>query len=121
MNKKVVLGGVIGSLVIFLISIGLLLLFNQILMELAVSTTNLVVGLVIFFLAPVGGGFLAGRIGRPNPLRAGLIAGSIASLMILISFLLIFGFTVETLLSGLVVVFVWVIISRISAGFSKRG
>jgi hypothetical protein len=121
MNKKVISGGVIGALVIFLISFGLLLLLNQILTDLAISTTNLVVSLIIFLLAPVGGGFLAGLIGSPNPLRAGLLAGSIAGLMILVSFLLIFGFSFQTLLSGLVVVFVWVILSRVSSGFARRG
>ncbi len=120
MDKKVVLGGVLGALVIFIINFGMLLLLNQILADLAISTTNLVVGLIIFLLAPVGGGFLAGLIGTPNPLRAGLIAGSIASMMILVAFLSIFGFSFQILVSSLVVVFVWVILSRVSAGFARR-
>ncbi len=118
MNRKVVLGGVVGAVVIFLISFGLLMLSTQLLTDLAASTTNLVVSLVIFLLAPLGGGFLAGKIGKPNPLRAGLVAGAIAGALILFVFLLIFGFSFQTLLTGLVVVFVWVILSRISAGFS---
>lgn len=120
LNKKVILGGIAGAVVIVLISFGLLILFNQILTGLAMSAANIVVGLIIFFLAPVSGGFLAGTIGRTNPLRAGLIAGSIAGVMILISFLLIFGFSFQTLVSSLVVVFVWVFLSRISAGFARR-
>ena len=120
LNNRIFLGGIAGAVVIFLISFGLLILFNQILTVLTVSTANIVVGLIVFFLAPVGGGFLAGMIGRPNPLRAGLIAGSVASVMILISFFLIFGFSFQTLVSGLVVVFVWIFLSRFSAGFARN-
>ena len=121
MNKKVIIGGVVGGAVIFVFSFGLLLLFNQWLTNLAASTTNLFVSLIIFLLAPISGGFLAGMIGKPNPRRAGLVAGTAAGVLVLIGLLLVFGFSFQTLLTGLAVVFVWVVLARISAGFYKKG
>lgn len=119
MDRKIFYGSLIGAGVIFVISFGLLLIFNQLLANLAVSTTNLMVSLIIFLLAPVGGGFLAGKIGKPNPRRAGLFAGVLASVLILIAFLLVFGLSLEMLLAGLVVAFVWIVLARMSAGFAK--
>jgi len=120
MNKKVIFGGILGAALIFVISFGLLLLFNQALSDLADATTNLVVSLIIFLLAPVAGGFVGGMVGSSNPRRAGLIAGALAGVMILAAFLIVFGFSLQTMLSGVVVLFVWVILARVSAGFSKR-
>jgi hypothetical protein len=120
MDKKVLIGGVVGGVVIFVFSFGLLLFFGEFLIELKPSTTNLVVSLVIFLIAPVGGGFLAGRLCKPKPRMAGLIAGTLAGMMILAAFLLVFGFSFQTLLTGSVIVFVWVILGRISAGLSRK-
>ena len=120
MDRKVVLGGILGAVFIFVISLGLLLLFNQLLLDLAASITNLVVSLIIFLLAPLAGGFFGGIIGRPDPRRAGLIAGTLAGVMLLAAFVVVFGFSLQTLLTGLIVLFVWVVLARISAGFSKR-
>ena len=120
MDKKVVFGGILGAVLIFVISFGLILLFNQVLLDLAASTTNLLVSLIIFLLAPVAGGFVGGMVGKPNPRKAGLIAGALAGVLVLAAFLFIFGFSFQTLLSGVVVLFVWIILARISAGFSKR-
>lgn len=121
MDKKVIIGGMVGAAVIFVFSFGMLLLLSQWLTNLATSTTNLLVSLIIFLLAPVGGGFLAGMIGKPNPRRAGLVAGANAGVLVLIGFLMVFGFSLQTLLIGLVVVFVWVVLARISAGFYRKG
>ena len=93
MNKKVLTGSVLGAVLIFSFSFGLLMLFSQTLARLAVSTTNLLVSLIIFLLAPVGGGFIAGLVGQPNPRQAGTLAGAIASLLILAAFLFAFGFS----------------------------
>jgi hypothetical protein len=114
MDKKILIGSILGALVIFGISFGLLMLFSQ-----SLAAANLAVNLIIFLLAPVAGGFLAGLVGRPNPRQAGTLAGSMASLMILATFLFIFSLSLQTLLTGLVVAFVWVLLARMSAGFSK--
>ena len=120
MNRKVALGGILGAVLIFVFSFGLLLLFNQKLLTLTASTTNLLVSLIIFLLAPIAGGFFGGMIGKPNPQRAGLIAGTLAGVMLLAGFSFVSGFSFQTLLTGLVVLFVWVVLARTSAGFAKQ-
>ena len=119
MDRKIIAGSILGALVIFLFSFGLLMILNPWLGALSVSTTHLAVSLIIFLLAPVGGGFLAGQIGQPHPRRAGTLAGAIASGLILVAFVLIFGLSLDILLTALVVAFVWVLLARISAGFAK--
>ena len=120
MDRKVILGGILGAVLIFVFSFGLLLLFNQALLTLAAFTTNFMVSLVIFLLAPLAGGFIGGMIGKVNPHRVGLIAGTLAGVMLLAAFSFVSGFSLQTLSTGLVVLFVWVVLARTSAGFAKR-
>ena len=70
-------------------------------------------------LAPVAGGFLSGLIGKSNPLQAGLIAGLLAGLVVFIGWIAYAGLQVESILSGIVIVFLWVILARVMAGFAQ--
>ena len=109
----------IGALVIVMIAIGLPLLFNNFRMTLDGSASNLAFSLIAVLLGPVAGGFLAGWIGRPKPRQAGLIAGTIASLLVLAAWLVITGVSLQTFISGGVVVFVWVVLARLASGFAQ--
>ncbi len=119
MDKKVILGGVGGGLVILAFALSILLIVNSFFPGMVANGDNLLVGMIPLLLAPIAGGFLAGLIGRPNPRQAGLIAGLLASLVIFIGWLVIVGLSVETILSGLVIIFLWVILARLFAGFSQ--
>jgi hypothetical protein len=119
MDKKVILGGVVGAIVILAFAFSILLIINSFFPGLISGANNLLIGLIPFLLAPVAGGFLAGLIGRQDPLKSGLMAGVIASLIVFIAWLVIAGLSLETILSGLVIVFVWVVLARIAAGFAQ--
>ncbi len=119
MDRKVILGGIGGGLVILAFALSILLIVNSFFPSLIANGNNLLVGMIPLLLAPIAGGFLAGLIGRSNPLQAGLIAGLLASLVIFIGWLIFVGLSVETILSGLVIVFLWVILARVFAGFAQ--
>jgi hypothetical protein len=119
MDRKVVLGGIGGGLVILAFALSILLIINSFFPGLIANGSNLLIGMIPLLLAPIAGGFLAGLIGRTNPLQAGLIAGLLASLVVFIGWLVVVGLSVETILSGLVIVFLWVILARLFAGFAQ--
>jgi len=119
MDRKVVLGGIGGGLVILAFALSILLIINSFFPDLIANGSNLLIGMIPLLLAPIAGGFLAGLIGRTNPLHAGLIAGLLASLVVFIGWLVVVGLSVETILSGLVIVFLWVILARLFAGFAQ--
>ena len=70
MDKRVILGGVIGGIVILAFGFSILLIVNSFFPTL-VAGSNIWIGLVPMLLAPVAGGFLSGLIGKSNPLQAG--------------------------------------------------
>jgi hypothetical protein len=119
MDRRVILGGIGGGLVILAFALSILLIVNGFFPTLVASGDNLLVGMIPLLLAPIAGGFLAGLIGRPNPHQSGLIAGLLASLVIFIGWLVIVGLSVQTILSGLVIVFLWVVLARLFAGFAQ--
>lgn len=118
MDKKIILGGFLGGAAIVVVGVVILFAFNGFAPGLLASTTNVLLGLVPLVLAPIGGGFLAGLIGKSNPKLAGLIAGLLAALVLIIGWLIVVGLTYETIVGGLVVGFVWVILARVFAGFA---
>ena len=77
------------------------------------------ISVITILLAPVAGGFLAGLIGRSNPQKAALFAGLSASFLIFIAWLVLTGFEGSTLLSGLVIVFIWTVLARLASGFVR--
>lgn len=119
MDKKVLWGGLAGSVVILAFAISMILIVNSFFPGLISGTNNLLIGLIPLLLAPAGGGFLAGLVGRSNPRQAGLIAGLVASLVVFVAWLVFVGLSLETILSGLVIVFVWVILARVMAAFAQ--
>jgi len=118
-DRKVFVGGIVGGAITLLFAFSLLLVLTGFFMDIAAVSSNVVVGFITILLAPVAGGFLAGMIGREDPRKAGLIAGLTASLFIFSAWLLVSGLSFQTFLSGLAIVFVWVMLSRLSAGFNK--
>jgi MFS family permease len=119
MKDKAIFGGVIGALAILLFTFAMFLIladFFQV--SLLESTVGIVISAVIILLAPFAGGFLAGLLGREDPRRAGLLAGLIASLVVFIAWLAMTALTIETILSGLVIVFVWIMLARLASGFA---
>jgi hypothetical protein len=121
MDKKVLFGGIVGAVATLAFVFALLLIVNSFFVNIPTLTPNIVIGLITLLLAPIAGGFLAGLISRSNPLQAGLIAGLIASLIVFVAWLVIAGFSLETSLSGLVVVFCWVVLARMASSFAQPG
>ena len=118
MDKRVILGSVIGGIVILAFGFSILLIVNSFFPTL-VAGSNIWIGLVPMLLAPVAGGFLSGLIGKSNPQQAGLIAGLVAGLVVFIGWIAYAGLQVESILSGIVIVFLWVILARVMAGFAQ--
>lgn len=118
MNKRVILGGVVGGVVILVFSFSILVIVNSFFPELTTGS-NLWMGLLPMILAPVAGGFLSGLIGKQNPMQAGLIAGLLAGLVVFIGWVIYTGLRVETVLSGIVIVLLWVVLARVMAGFAQ--
>jgi hypothetical protein len=119
MNKKVGLGGVAGALVMMMFSFGSLVVINGFSLDQIALPSNALLSLIIMLMAPIAGGFIAGLIAQENLQQAGLFAGLIAGLTVLLAWLAMMGILWDTLLSGLVVMFVWIFLSRLGAGFSK--
>ncbi len=117
MDKKVILGSAAGGLAMLAFALGLLLLSGQPLNISSLADNLLVTGLVSL-LAPFAGGFLAGLISKSHTRQAGLLAGLGASLVVVLIWLVNAGVTWETIVSGLALVFVWVVLARIGAGFA---
>jgi len=120
MKVEVGLGGLVGALVILMFSFGLLLVINGFSLDQIALPVNAILSLVIMFVSPVAGGFLAGLIAQEKPHGAGIIAGLMAGLVVVIAWLALMGIFWETLLSGLLLIFVWIFLSRLGAGFSRN-
>lgn len=120
MNKKWVLGAVIGAFTILGFSIIMLVSLTSFLAKVVSAPAVTILSLITLLLAPIAGGFLAGLIGKSDPRRAGLFAGLSASLVILAAWLVISGVTYQTFVSGLIIGFMWVFIARTAAGFVKK-
>ena len=118
-NKKVILGSLVGALATLLLTFGILFGLITFSDGINVSTANVVISTITVLLAPVTGGFVAGLIGRSNPQHSGTFSGLIASLVIFIAWIVISGLNGSTLLSGVVIVFIWVMLARLAAGFLK--
>ncbi|MDY6872441.1 MAG: hypothetical protein SVR81_00525 [Chloroflexota bacterium] len=118
MDKKVVLSGLLGGLTILAVGVIILFAFNGFAPGLLANTSNVFLGLIPLVVAPIAGGFLAGLIARHNPKRAGLFAGLLAALVLLIGWLIVVGLTLDTFVGGFAVGLVWVILARIFAGFA---
>jgi hypothetical protein len=117
MDKKVILGSAAGGLAMLAFALGLLLLMGQP-MDVRTLADNLLVTALISLLAPFAGGFLAGLIGTGHPRQAGLLAGLGASLVVMLIWLVNAGASWEAIISGLALVFVWAVLSRIGAGLA---
>jgi hypothetical protein len=117
LDKKIILGGAVGALTIllltFVIFFGLISFSDGV----TASPTNTVISVITILLAPIAGGLLAGLIGRSNPQKAALIAGLSASIIIFVAWLVLTGFAGSTFLSGLVIVFIWTVLARMTSGF----
>lgn len=116
MDKRTLLGGLTGSILILVFSLAPLLLLNQVL---DFTGSNLVIGSMLILLAPIAGGFTAGKISKTNPRLAGLIAGLGASLVVWIAWLFIAGISLQNMISGLVILFIWVLLARLASGFAS--
>jgi len=119
MDKNIVLGGLAGGFIMLIFTLGPLLLLTSVSSGSISGLSNGILGLLPILLAPVGGGFLAGLIGRSDPHLAGSIAGIIASVFMIIAWLVIVGFSLQTLIAGAVIAFMWIVLARLAAGFAK--
>lgn len=115
MERQVILGGFVGALVTLIFTFSVLLGLNAFSGEVMVSISNSVLGAITILLAPFAGGFLAGLEGRKDPKKAGLISGLSASVVVFVGWLFIAGITAPTILSGIALVFVWVVLARIAS------
>jgi hypothetical protein len=100
-------------------ALGGLLVINGFSLDQITSPSNAFLSLILMLMAPVAGGFLAGLIAQENSRQAGLLAGLMAGLVMLLAWLVMVGILWETLLSGLVLNFVWILLSRLGAGFAQ--
>jgi hypothetical protein len=119
MNNKVGLGGLAGALVMLVFALGSLLVINGFALDQIAMPSNALLSLIIMIMSPIAGGFVAGLIVQEQPRQAGLLAGLIAGLGVSIAWSAMMGNSWETLLSGLVVVFMWTLLSRLGAGFTS--
>lgn len=117
--KKVLIGSAAGAFTTLFLTFGILFGLTAFSDGLTTSTANTVISTITILLAPVAGGFLAGLIGRTNPKKAGLFSGLSASLVILIAWLILTGISSSTLVSGVVIIFIWVLLSRLASGFVR--
>ena len=120
MDRKIILGATLGAVTTLGLSFGILFGLTAIFGSLTTSSTSKVIsafGTISILLPPVAGGFLAGLVGRSNPKKAGLFSGLSASLVILIAWLIMSGFNSSTLITGVVIVFIWVVLARLASGF----
>jgi hypothetical protein len=120
LHKKTVLGGVVGGLVMLVFALGILLLSGASLGAVSLAK-NLLLSMISLLISPIAGGFLAGLIGKTQAHHAGLISGLIAGLVVFVAWLVIAGFSWQSLISGLVLVLVWVFLSRLGAGLHLMG
>lgn len=117
MDKRSSLAALIGAVMMVIFALGPLIWsgFSEVGF---VSQDDLFFNLVMMLLSPTAGGFVAGLISKANPKCAGLLAG-LGGGMALFTFWLVFsGVSKETVISGLVVVFVWMFLAWIGAGFN---
>ncbi len=119
MIQKTILGAAVGAVTTLLLTFGIIFGLTSFSGSLTSSTVNTVISTMTILLAPVAGGFLAGLIGRSNPKKAGLFAGLSASLVILAAWLILTGFNSSTLVSGVVIIFIWVILARLASSFVR--
>jgi hypothetical protein len=119
MNMKVGLGGLVGALLMLVFALSSLLVINGFALDQIAMASNALLSLIIMLMSPISGGFLAGLIAQEKPRQAGSLAGSIAGLTVLITWLAMMGISWDTLLSGLVVAFLWTILSRLGACFTS--
>ncbi len=119
MNKRVFVGGVVGAVVILVFTIGILWGFGSFSDQWGSSPANMVISVITILVTPIAGGFTAALISKSQPHKAGIIAGLGASLVIFIAWLILMGINGSTLLSGLVIGFIWVGLARIASGFVK--
>jgi hypothetical protein len=117
MDRKILLGGIVGGALILIFALGPLIGFG-ILEGGNIAQDSLLFTLAMMFLAPIAGGFLAGLISRADPHRAGLLAGLVGSMALFILYLVFSGVSWQATVSGLVVVFVWTFLARIGSGFA---
>jgi len=119
MDRKTIIGGIVGAIVTLLFALGILYFMESVIKLMLSSISNVVISLLTILLAPMAGGFLAGLISPVKPLKAGLITGLTAGIFILIAWVVIMGFSYGTLLSGCMIVFVWVVLARLASGFAQ--
>ena len=118
MERPILLGAIIGATLMLIFALGSLLGFGF--SEGMYFTQNHpFYALVIMSLSPIAGGFLAGMISRPNPRRAGMLAGLVGSMILFILWLVFSGVSWQAVVSGLVVVFVWTFLARFGARLSS--
>ena len=120
MEKKVILGGVLGAAAMLLFTISLLFVVSEFSTGSVLTGGATVVGIIAVLLSAVAGGFLAGLIGHSNPRRAGLIAGLGAGVVLSAAWLVISGMTFQSIISGTAIIFTWGIIARVAGGFARQ-
>lgn len=118
MDIKVILGGIIGGLLIIVFALAILLIVNSVLDVGESSVGTIILIFVPLILAPFGGGFLAGKFGKLNPRQSGIIAGLLAGLFIMMAWFFINNLNMETLISGVLILVMWVILAVLASGLS---
>jgi hypothetical protein len=119
MERRVILGGLVGGVVTLLFAFSIVFLLNSYLPELYTSEGSWVLGLLPALLAPMAGGFLAGVIARPKVREAGTIAGGLAGGVILVGWLVLMGGSFAVVLRGAVIALVVFLFARTFSGFAR--
>ncbi|MBG0770737.1 MAG: hypothetical protein H0S82_03465 [Anaerolineaceae bacterium] len=117
--QKVILGGVVGGLVTLIFAISLVFVMNSLLPDQFSFGTTGLTGLVPVLLAPMAGGFLSGLLAKEQAKQAGWITGGLAGTVILIGWIALMGFNLQTTLRGVVLCMVVAIIARLFSGFAQ--
>jgi hypothetical protein len=119
MERRVLLGGLVGGLVTLLFAFSIVFLLNSYLPGFYASDGSWALGLLPLLLAPMAGGFLAGVIAKQNVRKAGSIAGGLAGIVILVGWLFLMGGSFAMALRGAVVALVIFAFARTFSGFAR--
>lgn len=117
--RKVIFSGVVGGIVILVFAFFIVFLMRDLYPGLFSADQTNLFGLAPALIAPMAGGFLAGLLAKEKAKQAGWVAGGLAGLAILVGWVLLMGFSVQTILSGLVLGIVIAIVSRVFSGFAE--
>lgn len=117
---RVIISGVVGGVATLVFALALIYLMSSFFPNDFSLGADSSLTLLPAFLAPIAGGFLAGLLAKDQAKQAGWIAGVLAGVVMLISWIWLMGFGYQVVLRGVVVFLLVAGLTRAFAGFSQK-